>query len=692
MAYVSLYRKYRSQTFEEVSGQDHVTRTLQNAIRTGRVAHAYLFCGPRGTGKTSTARLLAKALNCENGPTAEPCNECSACVQINEGRFLDMKEIDAASNRGIDEIRDLRDSVAYAPVHGRSKVYVIDEAHQITGDAFNAFLKTLEEPPAHVVFIMATTEAHKIPATIVSRCQKFDFRRASLEQLRERVKYVVEQEEATIEAAALDLIARDANGGWRDALSLVEQVLAFSGGKITARDVYLVLGTVEADTLHTLADSILEADGAAVFHTLDELIAQGKDPRQLLRDLTTHFRSLLLAAAGSAPAVEPEHVERLGAQAARYGQRRLIGAIEVLAQADREARWSEQPRLLLELAAVRMMHPRDSRPRPHPEGVPGTHAPADLHRQRTENVSSPEPAPRRSPPVPAVPSVPTVPVERDSRTIPGVLEETASLAEVSPFVDETPAARPAAVQRQPSSGTAFGSASMPPPPLTVGDARTGDRDDEDLSDLLPVSPSASREDAVPNRSQEPPAQTDEAVPPPASLGHDGEGQIELLQKKWRIVLEELKRDKKRTVEACLVDTRPRSLERGELVILFPSKTMADMFTQRGKSFSEPLTQAIQRVTGIVCRVRAESGTGGAPRPAPAAAPQSPARKPAAAPDGGGSGAPANGSATPDAEAPVERGSPQPAASRPAPPGSDLVLDIVEVFDGRVLDDHDLDPG
>ncbi|MGV3721964.1 MAG: DNA polymerase III subunit gamma/tau, partial [Actinomycetota bacterium] len=294
MAYLSLYRKYRSQSFEEVSGQDHVIRTLQNAIRGDRVAHAYLFCGPRGTGKTSTARLLAKALNCDNGPTPEPCGTCEACVQIAEGRFMDIKEIDAASNRGIDDIRDLRDTVAYAPTHGRHKVYVIDEAHQITGDAFNALLKTLEEPPPYVVFILATTEHHKIPATIVSRCQRFEFRRASMEDLRSRVAYVAEQEGATLDDGALELIAREANGGWRDALSVLEQVLSFCDGSITAKEVYAVLGTVEADSLHALSDCILSADGAEGFRLLEELISEGKDPRQLLRDLTQHFRSLML--------------------------------------------------------------------------------------------------------------------------------------------------------------------------------------------------------------------------------------------------------------------------------------------------------------------------------------------------------------------------------------------------------------
>jgi DNA polymerase-3 subunit gamma/tau len=704
MAYLSLYRKYRSQRFDEVAGQGHVTQTLQNAIRSGRVAHAYLFCGPRGTGKTTSARLLAKALNCERGPLPEPCNECGACTQINEGRFMDMKEIDAASNRGIDEIRDLRDNVVYAPVEGRYKVYVIDEAHQITGDAFNAFLKTLEEPPPHVVFIMATTEAHKIPATIVSRCQKFEFRRASLEQLRERVAYVAEQEGATIEPAALDLIARDANGGWRDALSLLEQVLAFCDGTITAKEVYTVLGTVEADTLYALAEEIRETDGAEVFRLLDEQICEGKDPRQLLRDLTAHYRMLMLTGAGNTPAGDADASARIAEQAKRYGQGRLITSIEVLAQAEREARWSEQPRLLVEVAVARLMYPRESAAVPQ-QAAPAARPAATPAPSRPQASPAPRQAARSGPP----------PVEAPPPVSPSP----------EPQNDGKGTARPA-----------FGKEELPPPPLTVGDARTGDSGDEDLlasfadlppsrSESLPEPPparaearSAPRPEATPQRAA---VEQTPAEPPPAPAASSppatsGSGDIAGVRSKWKTVMEELVRLNKRTVQVSLVDTQPDRFEDDVLVVRFPTKTNAEMFTGRGKAFSEPLVQAVQRVTGIACRVRAEVQKGdaaapGPPAKAPPSAPggpssgraPSPASPPEPAPSApavpGGTGQqsllPSADSAAPAPHAANGTAAPAPRpASEPAPAvrsdgtGSELIHNVLEVFEGKIVDDRE----
>jgi DNA polymerase-3 subunit gamma/tau len=375
MAYLSLYRKYRSQSFDEVSGQDHVTRTLQNAIRTDRVAHAYLFCGARGTGKTTTARLLAKCINCEQGPTPTPCNACDNCLRIASGSSMDVIEIDAASNRGIDEIRTLREKVQYAPSQSRRKVYVLDEVHMLTTEAFNALLKTLEEPPAHVLFVLATTEAHKVPATILSRCQRFDFRRGSLEQIAARLRYVAEAEGYSIEPAALQRIARGADGSWRDALSLLEQVLAYGERTITVKDVTEVLGTVDADAIHALAEALRAGDGAALFGTIDALISAGKDPRQLTRDLVEHFRAMLRAAAGAATEAAAED-PRLARQAAAFGLARLVRGLEQLAQVEKDARWSDQSRLALEVALVRLMQGQPLPPAPSPERGGGETGPS----------------------------------------------------------------------------------------------------------------------------------------------------------------------------------------------------------------------------------------------------------------------------------------------------------------------------
>lgn len=294
MSYIVLARKYRPQTFSEIVGQSHITITLENAITKDRVAHAYLFTGSRGVGKTTTARILAKALNCEKGPTTKPCNACAFCNEINQGSSLDVLEIDGASNRGIDEIRNLRDNVKFAPSKARSKIYIIDEVHMLTPEAFNALLKTLEEPPAHVKFIFATTQAHKVPATILSRCQRFDFRRISTKDIVANLTAIARKEHLKASDEVLSLIARHAEGSMRDAEVILDQITSFTQGKAELDDVTQILGIVDEDVLFGLSGAIHAKDPVAALKIIDRLVNDGKDIVQVIANLIEHFRNISL--------------------------------------------------------------------------------------------------------------------------------------------------------------------------------------------------------------------------------------------------------------------------------------------------------------------------------------------------------------------------------------------------------------
>ena len=358
----SLYRRHRPGSFEEVVGQQHVVRTLRNAVERDKVHHAYLFVGSRGTGKTSMAKILARSLNCERGgPTVTPCGECESCLRIAAGTSIDVIEMDAASNRSVDDVRDLRDRVAYAPAAGRWKVYILDEAHMLTKEAWNAFLKTLEEPPPNTVFILATTEAHKVMATIADRCQRFDFQRPSLEQISEVVLRVAGAEGIEVEDGAVAMIARSASGSFRDALGTLDQLVAFGGERVALAEVLELLGAADAELLFEAVDAVADEDSRAVLLSVERMSASGRDPGQFARDLLAHLRHLLVTqTVGEVPnsfVVTATDSGRLAAQATAIGAATLVRTIDELAGALSAVREGDEARMAVEIALLKAARP-----------------------------------------------------------------------------------------------------------------------------------------------------------------------------------------------------------------------------------------------------------------------------------------------------------------------------------------------
>ena len=365
MAYVALYRRWRPESFADLVGQEHISRTLSRAVTSGQTSHAYLFTGPRGTGKTSTAKILARALNCAEGPTLTPCGVCDSCRSISDGSSMDVFEIDAASNRGIDEIRDLRESVKFAPTEGHYKIYIIDEVHMLTTEAFNALLKTLEEPPERVIFILATTEPHKVPATIQSRCQRYDFHRITVTEIRDRLIYVCKESDIAAEEDALGIIAAQADGGMRDALSILDQCMALAEGTLTAERVQEALGLVGRAWIRRMAGEIAARDAAALIAQLSELLQSGRELKQVLAELAQHFRRLMIAGVGgavSAAELCAGDAEELRMDAAQFTQEEIMSILRRLNETMQELRTSPQPRIAVETLLIGLCHTEGAAP------------------------------------------------------------------------------------------------------------------------------------------------------------------------------------------------------------------------------------------------------------------------------------------------------------------------------------------
>lgn len=425
---MSLYRKYRPQTFEDVVGQEHIAQTLRNAVGAGRTAHAYLFCGPRGTGKTTSARLLAKCLNCENGPTSTPCNQCDFCISVSENKqVMDLIELDAATNRKIEDARDIISTINSVPAQARYRVYIFDEVHMLTTEAFNALLKTFEEPPAHAVFVLATTDSHKVPTTITSRCQRFDFRRVGPADIVKRLNYVAQSEGIQLSLEAARLIALTADGALRDALTLLEQVAAFSPETIGEADVRLVLGTVSVELMHAIMEAVATRDAGGVLRQIEAATEEGASFSQLARDLINYTRDLLLLTVG----FEGSHLLTDSEKKLRHryadqiGRARLMQLVDALRNAEKEMRQSTDHRLLLELTLVRASTAPELLAAPVAQVAPQPIAQGSI--AQGSMVAPQRSTPREvtpQTPTPSIQAPPQPPAEVATKASPEPLEET----------------------------------------------------------------------------------------------------------------------------------------------------------------------------------------------------------------------------------------------------------------------------
>lgn len=553
MAYLSLYRKYRPQNFDELLGQEHVSRTLKNSLTEDKVAHAYLFTGPRGTGKTSTARILAKALNCVNGPTPEPCGVCDSCRAITDGSSLDVFELDAASHSGVDETREILSGVNLATAGGKKKVYVIDEVHMLTTQSFNALLKTLEEPPDHVVFVLATTDPHKVLPTIVSRTQRFDFRRITADDLAGHLAEIAKREAIEVDPDALMVVARHAEGSARDALSALDQ-LSSLGDKATVEDAERLLGDRDEDALVEVFDAIADHDVGSVFTRLHSLVAQGSDPRQLTFAAMEHARALLLVATApdASGLIDASETDRasLSLQAERFSADSLVRILDLLGKAITEMRNAPNHRLLLEVALVRAAAPETD---PTAGGLLGR-----IERlERRIGIDGPPPA--AASPAGSVGGDPA-----EGGTSPLSSDSPRPAAKTATGLRNSPGRRP------PSSGPP--ASSDPAPPARETAPPVG----------APAAPEPGEAPAQPEPTAEP-----RVVPAQVGLGD--------IKESWAVALEEVKKISRR-VAAMLSPSRPLSFDNGKLEVEVQSAFHADEMSET--SNRAKLADALHAALGV----------------------------------------------------------------------------------------------
>jgi len=567
---ISLYRRHRPGSFDEVVGQQHVVRTLRNAVEQGKVHHAYLFVGSRGTGKTSMAKILARSLNCERGgPTVTPCGECESCLTIAAGTSIDVIEMDAASNRSVDDVRDLRERVAYAPTGGRWKVYILDEAHMLTKEAWNAFLKTLEEPPPNTVFVLATTEAHKVMATIADRCQRFDFQRPSLEQISEVLTRVAAAEGIEAEDAAVAMIARSASGSFRDALGTLDQLVAFGGEQVGLDAVLELLGAADAELLFEAVDAVVAEDPRGVLLGVEKMARSGRDPAQFARDLLAHLRHLLVTqTVGEVPntfVVTATDADRLAAQARAVGPATLVRTIDELANALTNVREGDDARMAVEIALLKAAKP-DLDP-----STDGLLRRIERLEQGTNASPAAGPVAAGDPPPPAV-------AEASSGAVPPTTPpgaETESPDREAPVAGQ-PSTQPGpstSAQNEPSAGGAGSEVS--------GEARR------------PVFRPDDAPGETDSPGEKPSAEPDTSDP---ATGPAGGIDLEKVKQIWPLVLEKV-RETAPALAATFDGARPVGLDDEGLKVGFPAEFTFNKKKAEAPDKRELLADAIEAVAG-----------------------------------------------------------------------------------------------